>query len=240
MDGIRKLFEEFLPENFWDTDNKKEMFDSSWIQYKEEDWNFYKNLRNNPTTKNPKRLTKFSGAKGKYWNQNEDDTAGGDNIQILAPTKDLVKEANKNDDYNDCSYVLLYHADGKRIIFGGDSHNKTWDYILKNYEDDVTDIDLLIAPHHGRASRRSYKFLKVLNPTLTFFGNADSEYLAYNAWNSRNLPYITNNQANCMIVDTSVTPMKVYVTNKAYAERENPNVAPEQKFGGWFARSVER
>ena len=31
-------------------------------------------------------------------------------------------------------------------------------------------IDLLIAPHHGRKSGRSYEFLDTLKPTLTFFG----------------------------------------------------------------------
>ena len=43
----------------------------------------------------------------------------------------------------------------------------------------VTNIDLLIAPHHGRDSERSYDFLDVLKPKMTFFGNANSEHLAY-------------------------------------------------------------
>ena len=42
--------------------------------------------------------------------------------------------------------------------------------------DDVRDIDLLIAPHHGWRSGRNYQFLDVLNPRLTFFGK-DSDFL---------------------------------------------------------------
>ena len=60
-------------------------------------------------------------------------------------------------------------------------------------EDDLRDIDLLIAPHHGRSSGRSYEVLDVLRPALTFFGNARSEHLAYSAWNYRKLPFVTNN-----------------------------------------------
>jgi hypothetical protein len=57
-----------------------------------------------------------------------------------------------------------------------------------------------------------------VNPALTLFGNADSEHLAYNAWSYRRLPVITNNQAGCVVVDTNVSPMAVYVTNLAYAQ----------------------
>ena len=46
MDGIKALFEAFSPVNFWDTDNNKEILNSSWLgsQYSKEDWNFYKRV----------------------------------------------------------------------------------------------------------------------------------------------------------------------------------------------------
>ena len=58
MDGIKALFEKFCPLNFWDTNNNKEMvqpWDGS--RYREEDWNFYKHLRDTSPTTDPKRLT---------------------------------------------------------------------------------------------------------------------------------------------------------------------------------------
>jgi len=217
MGGIKDFFEAFKPINMWDTDNKKEMgpFDDS--PYSEEDWLFYKKLRKGSET-NPKRLTLFAGSRGRYYNQNDDGTSGGNGLYILAPTKELVKEANESDNYNDCSYVILFlPANGCKVIIAGDSHDKIWEYILQNYNDDVTDIDLLIAPHHGRNSSRNYEFLDVLKPKLTFFGNANSEHLAYNPWTSRNLEKITNNQGNCLIAQFNGST-DIYCTYKKFAE----------------------
>ena len=236
MDGIRALFEEFSPLNLWDTDNTKEMPNSSWegSPYNEDDWKFYKHLRDTKPESDPRRLALLSGARGQFWNVGSDGSDGGDGLQVLAPTQELVDAANEADnDYNRCSYVLLYRTGESRIVFGGDSHDETWDHILENDADDVTDIDLLIAPHHGRKSGRSYRFLDTLNPTLTFFGNARSEHLAYGAWSSRGLSIVTNNQANCMVVDASATPMTLYVTHEHFARRVNTNTFYSEAFRAW-------
>ena len=151
MDGIKSLFGRFNPVAFWDTDNKKEMDNSSWSgsPYNRGDWDFYKSMRDTKPSNNPKRLANLSGQNGPFWNRGEGGGAGGDGLTILAPTQKLVNDANKKDDYNDCSYVLLYRTGNKKVIFGGDSHDDTWEHILNNWESAVTDIDLLIAPHHG-------------------------------------------------------------------------------------------
>ena len=241
MDGIEALFDEFSPTNFWDTDNTKEMLDSSWqgSQYRESDWKFYKNLRDTDPDDDPKRLTLYSGAIGQYYNRGSGGTRGGDGLHVLAPTKELVAAANEADeDYNRCSYVILYRTGDNRIVFGGDSHDETWDHILEHHKVDVTDIDLLIAPHHGRKSGRSYKFLDTLTPTLTFFGNARSEHLAYAAWRNRGLSIVTNNQANCMVVDAGTTPMKLYVTHKNFAKRVNPGAWHSDAFKAWYVGPI--
>ena len=242
MGGIKVLFEEFHPANFWDTDNNKKIPSSSWAgsPYHQSDWKFYKNLRHTNPRQNPRRLTLLSGDTGQYWNIADDGSGGGDGLQILAPTQELVEAANSSDDYNDCSYVILYHTGGKRIVFGGDSHDATWEHILARHETMVTNIDLLIAPHHGRASGRSYEFLDVLKPALTFFGNARSEHLAYDAWYRRSLPIVTNNQANCMVVDAGKTPMKLYVTNEKYARSVNTSTYYDERLQAWFAHPIER
>lgn len=113
MDGITALFEAFSPLNFWDTDNKKEMLNSSWgsSSYSKKDWEFYKRLRDAKPQHDPKRLALLSGNQGKFFNVGEDGSRGGDGLHVLAPTQDLVDAANKADDeYNDCSYVLLYRT----------------------------------------------------------------------------------------------------------------------------------
>ena len=240
MDGIKAFFDTFKPAAFWDTNNKKEMDNSSWSgsPYNQYDWDFYKSLRDSKPDYNPKRLANLSGDNGQYWNRGEGGGTGGDGYTILAPTQKLVDEANKKDDYNDCSYVLLYRVGDKRIIFGGDSHDETWEHILSNWGKDVSDIDLLIAPHHGRDSGRSYDFLDVLKPSLTFFGNARSEHLAYGAWSRRNLPIITNNQANCMVVNSNAGGLDVYVTYETFAKSYNPGASYSEQFRAWYICSI--
>ncbi len=153
---------------------------------------------------------------------------------------DLVEEANKSKNYNDCSYVILYRTgNNKKIIFAGDSENKTWDYILENYEEDIKDVDILIAPHHGRKTGGNDEYLDVLNPKLTLFGNAKSEYLDYSSWNNRNLKYITNNQAGCIIINTNgKNGMDVYVTYKVFAKKRNPNTFYDKSFAGWYIMTI--
>ena len=243
MDGIRALFNEFRPVNFWDTDNKKELAGSSWrgSPYTEDDWKFYRRLRETKPQANPKRLALMSGANGQYYNRSKDGSVGGDGLAVLAPTRELVDAANAADDsYNDSSYVLLYRTGGSRIVFGGDSHDDTWDHILATHRRAVTNIDVLIAPHHGRDSGRSYEFLDVLNPTLTFFGNARSEHLAYHAWNRRGLSFVTNNQANCMVVDAGRSPMELYVTHENFARSVNPSTRYDSRLRAWYVAPITR
>ncbi len=240
MDGIKVLFDKFSPLNFWDTDNTKEIDDSSWEDspYNEDDWKFYKNLRDTKPNNSPKRLALLDNEKGQYWNIADDGSSGGDGLYILAPTQELIDSANQSQDYNDSSYVLLYRTGNNRIIFSGDSHDDTWTHILENHKEDVDNIDLLIAPHHGRDSNRSYEFLNVLKPTLTFFGIASSKNLAYSPWYNRGLSIVTNNQANCMIVDASSKPMVLYVTHKNFAKRVNPLTSYNTTFQAWYVGSI--
>ncbi len=240
MDGIRALFAVFAPTNFWDSDNNCEKEFEEGGRYKEEDWKFYKKLRDEGSGSDPKRLCLFSGGKGHYYNDPKKEGSGHDGLHILAPTKRLLADANASGEHNDASYVLLYRSKGGRILLAGDSHDSSWEHVLKKHADDIKDVDILIAPHHGRDSERDYAFLDVVNPTITFFGNARSEHLAYDAWNSRDLPFITNNQAGSMIVDTSTKPMSLYVTNRVFAERFYSETFFSDEFGGYYIGDIAR
>ncbi len=244
MDGIKTIFYEFGPINFWDTDNTKDIASASWqsSHYDEGDWRFYKGLRDSDPSSDPKRLALFSGARGQYYNKDKNDNDGGDGLYVLAPSKELVAKANEVDeDYNRCSYVILYITqNGSRVVFGGDTHDETWDHIISEHRNDITNVDLLIAPHHGRKSHRSYEFLDILTPALTFFGNARHEHLAYGAWNYRNLSFITNNQANCMVVDASTMPMALYVTNESYASKTNATTYYNDNFKAWYVGPITK
>lgn len=217
IDGIEALYSEFNISNTWDHNNKKTIAENqSFIGYKKADWDFYKKLRDG-SQKIIKRLTYFDNIKPcQYWEE--------DNITVLAPSNDLLKQANETGEYNDASYVLLFTPPKRsgskwKILFGGDSHNATWSHILENHFELVADIDVLIAPHHGRDSDMDFSFLEILNPKLTLMGNASSKHLAYYKYPS----HITNNQAGTVILDISNESIAVYVKNEAFAKDYRAN-----------------
>jgi competence protein ComEC len=217
MDGIKDVFAEFSPPNFWDTANTCDKDSDDWdsAPYREEDWKFYCKLRSSGSTK---RLVYHSAETPcQYWKD--------DGLFVLAPTPDLISAANECGEWNDSSYVLLYNTAGLKIVISGDSHDETWAHILENHGDRVKNVDLLLAPHHGRHSDRSFEFLDVLKPRLTLFGNARSEHLAYSAWSSRKLPVITNNQAGSIIFDFSEKLAPYFVTNEKYAKAKLDDTA---------------
>ncbi len=243
MDGLAELFKEYSPANFWDTDNTKQIDDFDESRYSSEDWDLYTSLRDGSKPQPPKRLALYSGARGPYYNQAEAGAQGGNGLYILAPTAEILADANASGDFNDCSYVLLYKAQDKRVIVGGDSHDVSWDHILQNHHADVQGIDLLIAPHHGRDSDRSYEFLEVLKPKLTFFGVARSEHLGYGAWSSRGLDVMTNNQGNCFVVDFVDGRADVHCTNEKFAiayrrEKFGKGTFIDAALKSWYLKSI--
>lgn len=212
LDGIKDLFDEFSIANFWDTDNKKEISDKAGSGgYNMEDWKFYKSLRDgkiSPST----RLTYFANNSNLYYNQ--------DNIEILSPTPSIIKACNEKGNWNDSSQVILYtppKANGGhwKILFAGDSEDLTWEHIITNHAEKVKNIDVLFAPHHGRDSNRNFDFLKSLTPTITLFGNANSNHLAYAKYPGTR---ITNNQAGYIILDISAQHINLYVKNAEFAK----------------------
>lgn len=231
MDGIKRFFEAFRPIYFWDTKNNKQMSeDNNWGQYKKEDWEFYQIKR---------KTAKFYYAGNYNFFYNRDEFDGKrDCLYILAPTKELVQEANRSGDYNDCSYVIMYKPYGRKIIFAGDSSNKTWDFILSEYEQEVSDIDILLAPHHGRKSGGNEDYLDVLKPKLTIFGNAKSKYLNYNSWNNRGLRFITNNQASNVICEINQIGISVFVSNERFAKKSNKNTKFKEEIQAWHYMDI--
>jgi competence protein ComEC len=215
LDGFDKLLKKFSVINFWDSGVRREKPDFSEGRYVEADWDRYAKIIEGREP-NINVVTPKAGAQFKYANIAEDGTAGGDGLYIMAPDTALVASANDGGDINDASYVILYRSSAGKILIPGDSHDKTWEYILQNHKSDVKDCKVLFAPHHGRKSDRSYDFLDVVNPQLTVFGCAPSEHLAYSAWNYRELTYITQNQAGNIVFDIGEN-IDVYIENETYA-----------------------
>lgn len=220
LDGFNQLADCISISNFWDAGAKKDKPDFSGSPYKEADWDRYIKFRDGKET-GVTSLSNLDGARFESANKNGDGTSGGDGLYILAPNKELVAEANESGDFNDCSYVILYRSEGGNIIVAGDAHDKTWEFILENYEDDIKNCKFLLAPHHGRKSGRDYSFLDTMKPKLTLFGCAPSEHLAYSAWSYRKLDYITQNQSGNMVLETRDGSLDVYIENETFAKEVN-------------------
>lgn len=211
LDGIEDFFTEFNISNIWDSANQKEISNKANSGgYNLDDWEFYKSIRNGKKN-DIKRLEYYAGDVSSYYQE--------DQIKILSPTRKILDKCNENEDWNDSSYVLLFtppmsNSRTWKILFAGDSEDSTWEHILNEYEDEVSNIDVLFAPHHGRDSGRNFDFLGTLNPRVTLFGNASSKHLAYNKYPKTK---ITNNQAGYVVLDIKETQITFYVKNFEFA-----------------------
>jgi competence protein ComEC len=234
LDGMKDFYEGFKPIHTWDTDNNKQIKDTAnFAGFNSDDWSFYTQLRDGKYPAS-KRLALYATQSEQFWKD--------DFIKILGPTTELCKAANDCGDYNDSSYVLLFtppKKNGKqwKILFAGDSHDGSWEYILKKHADDVSNVDILFAPHHGRNSNRSYEFLKTVKPRITLFGNASAKHLAYTSYPEIR---ITNNQAGYVIMDIDENRIALYVKNKEFAtafrkkaKRNWPDSVYEKKFDAY-------
>jgi competence protein ComEC len=184
-------------------------------------------------------VTPLAGSKFDFANKGSE-TGNGDCLSIVAPSPELVTAANESEDPNDGSYVIVYRSSGGNIVFGGDAHDETWDYVIANHRALVENCSILIAPHHGRDSDRQYDFLDVLKPRLTLFGTADSEHLGYGAYHQRELKIITNNQAGNVVLVPKKNYIEVFLENRRFAETYPSSDLTKTECGAYFARNVLR
>ena len=224
LDGFNRLANEISIENFWDSGAHKSKPDFEGSPYKEEDWDRYVKFCEGRES-GVNRISYLAGSRFKYANR-DDEGKSGDGLYILAPNQKLVDDANETGDFNDCSYVILYKSLGGNIIIAGDAHDRTWEYILENHEEEIKDCKFLLAPHHGRKSNRDYSFLDTMKPKLTLFGCAPSDHLAYSAWNYRKLDYVTQNQCGNMVLQTRDGRLDVYIENEKFAKEVYPDTFP--------------
>ena len=238
LDGLDNLMNEFNILNFWDSGVKRDPPDfSTNSKYKEEDWDRYISIiekRESITVVTPK-----ANSRGKYFNE-DDEGGGGDFLFIYAPSQKLVDETNKGGDINDASYVILYNTAGGRILIPGDAHDNTWDYILATNEAELKNCEFLLAPHHGRDSNRDWTFLDKIKPKLSLLGCADSKFLAYNAWNSRGLDKIMQNQSGNMVLYPNNSGLDVYVENEKLVEKVTGNTSRKDSYGNIYLYTIEK
>ena len=237
LDGFNALLDKFDVPHFWHSGANKTKPDfSDNGRFKEEDWDRYARViaGNEPGTQS---IHVQAGSKFKYANEDDTQYGLGDSLYILAPNQGLVDQGNESQDFNDASYVVLFNSPIGKVLLAGDAHDATWEYVKLHHKEAASDVTLLVAPHHGRKSGRSYEFLDFVKPKLTLFGCAPSEHLAYNAWNYRNLTHITNNQCGCVVAE-GTDAMHIYVENEVFAAKSGGNTKLTNDQGFYFLGTV--
>ena len=197
MNGIENIFNKFLPTNFWDTSHEKDLSNSKdFGNYKKEDWEFYQNVRKSEN--NPRVCHFYRYEQYEYYTE--------DGFEIILPDRDLINNLKelKKSDWNEISYVILHNVYNRKILYCGDSGNKAWENIMEdeNLLNKIRDIDILLAPHHGRKTGGDdlNQYLNKLNPKLAILGNTeDSKHKKYSAFYNRGIPILTNNEAGDII-----------------------------------------
>ena len=122
---------------------------------------------------------------------------------------------------------------------------RTINHLLLNHSNEISNLDVLIAPHHGRDGNMDFSFLGVMNPKVTLFGNAQRKDLAYSAWNNRNLFHITNNQAGDVMLNFLSNRIEISVSNKTFADKFNMEkwqqlAEHSHKDGFWMLCSLKK
>ena len=161
MRGLRRLHEEVGFANFWDVDHAKTTpnFRSDADRV---DWNFYQQLRSGGL-----------GLQPRYYHRDDEYFAfareqnglpGGDQLEILSPTPEIVRSCNARQVSNDLSYVLRVSHAGRSVLLTGDVEASTWNE-LERYYGPALKNDVLQASHHGRDTGYHLNSLKLINPS---------------------------------------------------------------------------
>lgn len=161
MRGLKKLDEHIGFENFWDTGHTKDTPTFRSNSADKDDWDHYQALRRAGATK------KYTRGDALFaFGRDENGFPGGDNIEILSPTPELIGQCNTAQKSNDVSLVLRVHHGGRSVLLPGDAESLAWDHMVNFYGTRLKS-DFFKASHHGRDTGYHQEALKLIAPELT-------------------------------------------------------------------------
>lgn len=164
MRGLKALYENIGFDNFWDTRHTKPTPNISNDEDRV-DWEFYQLLRNGGIDLRPRFYTR--GDRLFAFGMDEYGQPGGDNIEILSPTPDLVCACNVAGKSNSLSFVLRIRHAGKSVLLAGDAEDDAWENMTIFFGNTLKS-DFLKASHHGRDSGYNLSAVQLISPLLTF------------------------------------------------------------------------
>lgn len=179
--------------NFWSFSNIK-VVSSFKSDDERKNWETYKSWE-----KREFHHEFLKGNENKYFNKDQNGNHPGDGIYILSPDRALLDDADKRyiskaDIYNNTSYVLLIKFGLAKIILGGDAFGSegstspanepqndykpnSWQYLLNDssLKEELKDITLLKASHHGLESGFHPLAVKLMNPKITIISEGEKQ-----------------------------------------------------------------
>jgi beta-lactamase superfamily II metal-dependent hydrolase len=164
MRGLKNLHDHIGINNFWDTDHTKPT-PNYRSDADKEDWEFYQSLRGKTLGTNVRSYTR--GDSYFAFGKDESGLPGGDSIEILSPTPQLVGACNTADKSNDLSLILRVPHAGRSVLLPGDAEELAWDGMCDFYGNRLKS-DFLKASHHGRDTGYNLAALKLIDPIMTF------------------------------------------------------------------------
>ncbi len=153
------------------------------------------------------------------WMNDSDDERGSSGISFLWPIVDndefieALEDAKEGKAYNNISPIFTYSVENNvKVMWLGDMEHD----FLEKVKDKVSwpEIDILFAPHHGRASGKvSSDVLKKLAPHIVVIGEAPSKDIDYySGYNT-----IKQNSAGNIAFDCRDGYVHVYIESTTYS-----------------------
>ena len=206
LQGLKYLDEQLGILNFYVVKNNAVKTDET------DDFKHYCNLRDGDHA-----FYVSNGCSRKWMNisSNERGSAGINYIWPITSNNDFseaLEKVKNGKDFNNISPIFTYAVEkGVVAMWMGDLEHD----FLEKIKGKITwpKIDILFAPHHGRASGKvSGDVLKKLDPKIIVIGEAPSKYLDYYS----NYNTIKQNSAGDIVFECTEDKVHVYVSESNY------------------------
>lgn len=176
--GLDRLFndKQIVISNFWNI--KNDFYPEDWKNDPSpKDWEMYQKIKKGEV-KDVNVLTYDDKTEPtQFWNDDED------RITIISPSTELYiqthydsegkKKKGEAINLNNTPYVLVLNFNTIKVLFASDAEDICWQYILKHHKNEIKNIDILKAAHHGRENGFYEEAVKIMNPSHIIFSNSD-------------------------------------------------------------------
>lgn len=172
------------------------------------------------------------------WMNQASDERGSSGLNVLWPItsnehyQTALASAKVGGSPNNISIILQYSLEGgARVMWFGDLETD----FMKNIEDeiDLPPVDVVFAPHHGRA-RLPARWVSQMDPAVIVLGEAEPEYLKY--YGGRD--HIRQNATGDITIECAGELAHIYVDSDTYVADFLEHESMPDAYGGSYLGSI--